>query len=227
MKTIYCLPIIKPSITEVIQTINKYPDYDVYEVWVDYIHDNLFSIFKKMENKLLFCFRRKNGEPIQMPFEKRKEIINNSIDKNILIDCDIKQQKEDLEYINSLPASRQRIINLIASYHNYKNTPNENELDKLVTTMKKYNPEIYKIAAYCQSPEDAVRLMRLLIQLKKQNKKAIVLGMGEYGKITRVFGALYGNEITFTPASNNEGSAQGQLTKEQMEIIIKFLIHNS
>lgn len=212
--TKFCLPIIKNTINEVRETIKKYPDYDMYEVWVDYLTDNLSVILACPES---LCFRRKNGEPIHMTFEKRKSIIDNSIGKNILIDCDIDQQKEDLEYIRKIDQK------FILSYHNYKETPENEELNKLITTMEQYNPYIYKIATFCQNSDDCVRLMQLLVQLKIQNKKAVVLGMGEYGKITRIFGAMYGNEINFTPENEQEQSAEGQLTKKEIKNIIDNL----
>ena len=41
--------------------------------------------------------------------------------------------------------------------------------------------------------------------------------MGEKGFITRIFGTIWGNEITFAPKTLAEKSASGQLTKKQME----------
>lgn len=245
MTTKYCLPIIKNSIIDIKKTIDQYPNYDGYEVWVDYLDEtytviparleSLSSIFSSLRDpgrarsplaRMTLCFRRLNGEPIHMPVEKRINIIDICKGKNIFIDCDIEQQNEDLEYIRilnyKLKIKNNSKVSLIASYHNYKQTPAAIELNKIIKTMEQYNPEIYKIATFCQTPGDAVRLMQLLLQLKKEMKKAIVLGMGNYGKISRIFGAMYGNEITFTP-ENGEKSAPGQMTRDKISLMIKDL----
>ena len=47
--------------------------------------------------------------------------------------------------------------------------------------------------------------------------------MGEFGVVSRVFGALWGNEMTFAPAVKTEQSAPGQLTRSQLENIFKEL----
>jgi 3-dehydroquinate dehydratase len=68
-----------------------------------------------------------------------------------------------------------------------------------------------------------LKLLLLQQNLKAQNKKHIVLGMGEFGTITRVFGTLWGNELIYAPISKGEASAPGQLTKQELENIFKDL----
>ena len=87
----------------------------------------------------------------------------------------------------------------------------------------RYNPQIIKIATMCQSPKDGLRLLDLLISLKSEQKKYIILGMGEYGTITRVYGTLWGNEMIFAPEKEADASAPGQFTKKQYEEIFKIL----
>jgi 3-dehydroquinate dehydratase len=59
--------------------------------------------------------------------------------------------------------------------------------------------------------------------LKKENKRCIILGMGEHGMITRIFGTLWGNEMVFAPQTKSEASAPGQLTKQQLATIFATL----
>jgi 3-dehydroquinate dehydratase len=63
----------------------------------------------------------------------------------------------------------------------------------------------------------------LLLSLKSEQKKYIILGMGEHGTITRVYGALWGNEMTFAPEKEGEETAPGQLTRHEMETILTIL----
>lgn len=217
MKQKYCLPIIKSKKDEVLKIISKNKAlYDFFEVWLDYIEDlNLDFIKdlnKKFRGKLIFLFRRQSLETPKIDSKKRAEILNLLSKFNCLVDLDISQRQE-------LQHSKE--VKLICSYHNYKETPSKEKLEEIIQLMKKYNPEIYKISTFCKTDSDALRLLDLLNKLKEKNLKCIVLGMGEKGIITRIGGAIAGNEMNFTPSTLREESASGQLTKAELEKILK------
>ncbi len=111
----------------------------------------------------------------------------------------------------------------IVSYHDYEQTPSAVQLQAIIDTMDEYQPAIYKLATLCNSQEDSLRLLRQLLELKAKGFRAIVLGMGEFGAITRVFGALWDNEMTFAPNKKAEQSAPGQLTRSQLQAILTEL----
>lgn len=219
----YCLPIIKTTNQEVLEMIKTNAEYNFFEVWLDYVDDLSDEFLKQLindnERKLILLFRRKKLEEIHMDIEKRREIINTVASRNIYLDLDISMQQEELDYIkeNNLD------IKLITSYHNYDETPSGEDLKNRLQEMHYYNPEIYKIATFCQTEQDATTLLQILLMLKQEEKKYIVLGMGEQGSVTRIFGTLWGNEMIFAPKEKNENSAPGQLTKMQLEQIFKNL----
>ena len=92
-----------------------------------------------------------------------------------------------------------------------------------IKLMDVISPTVYKIATMCNNETDALKLLLLQQNLKAQNKKHIVLGMGEFGTITRVFGTLWGNKIIYAPVTKKEASAPGQLTKQELEKIFTEL----
>ena len=153
-----------------------------------------------------------------MSLEKRLKIINLLDNSNTLLDLDI-AQKEELDYFKNHKIQ----VSTIISYHNYSETPDDKYLDKIIDRMKRYNPAIYKISTFCKTEKDALRLLQLQQELKKQNKKHIVLGMGKFGTITRVFGTLFGNEMIYAPEKLMESSAEGQLTKDKLKEIFRAL----
>ena len=59
----YCLPIIKKTKDEVENIINNNPDYDFYEIWLDYIEDldNPFieSLLNNMDGNNFFIKKYK------------------------------------------------------------------------------------------------------------------------------------------------------------------------
>ncbi len=224
MKMKLCLPIIKKSTKEVEDMIQTHiNEYDLAEIYLDYINESqdvildlIQDLIKNYPNKIILVFRRIDKQPLQLSLDQRKEVINLCKNKNIFIELDINIQKEELEYIKNNNIK----VNLITSLHDYEKTSRTSALVTHLKKMDVYHPKIYKIATYCENEKDALHLMHLLVDLKEQNKKAIVLGMGLHGKITRVFGALYGNEITYAPEKTEEQSAPNQLTREELETII-------
>lgn len=216
----YCLPIIKEKKAEVLKMIEEnIGNFDFFEVWVDCIEDfdNAFieKISNELQQKLIIVFRRQLLEETKKSFQEITDIINIVKDNGCSIDLDITNQQKELEYIRENMIS----IKSIVSYHNYQITPKDEILNEVIETMKRYSPFIFKIATFCNNEDDSLRLMQLLVRLKKMKKKFIVLGMGELGMITRVFGTIWGNDMTFAPLTESEKSAPGQLTREQLETI--------
>jgi 3-dehydroquinate dehydratase I len=221
----YCLPIIKNNKEEIFEIIEKnISEYQYFEVWLDYIEELdetfLAKLTSLLQNKHIMLLRRNNLEPIRMDLQKRFDIISLISISETLLDLDI-SQKEELEHITKNELN----INLILSYHNYEKTPSDDELTNIILDMEKYKPAIYKIATVCQNENDALRLLQLQSLLKEQNKKHIILGMGKFGTITRVYGTLWGNEMIFAPKTLDEQSAEGQLTKQELEKIFEVLTY--
>lgn len=227
----YCLPIIKTTKQEVLQALNT-KGYDFYEVWLDYIKDLdeafIKNLVKKLKDKLIIVFRRKNLEEMRLSFDERVKIISSLENSNSFLDLDITIQKNELDLIQK----KRLKISTIVSYHSYQETPDDGKLKEIVDTMKTYDPAIFKIATNCNSPKDALRLLGLLLAMKgtffpsgtkEKNIKYIILGMGKFGIITRIFGTLWGNQMIFAPKEKGEQSAPGQLTKKQLQSIFNIL----
>lgn len=220
MQNKYCLPILKNSKSLVAETIEKnLENYGYFEIWLDYVADldNEFvsKLVSSYEDRLVFVFRRKSGEQTAMSPDKTNEIINILAKTASMIDLDIEKQKDELDYIKTLDKS----VKLICSYHNYEITPPDDELSKIVEQIRTYSPDIIKVATMCNQASDAFRLIGLKKDFFENEQNHIVLGMGEEGKITRVFGALWGNALIFIPETTEEASAPGQLTRAEMDKI--------
>ncbi len=224
MEPNYCLPIINTSPDGVLATIDAgMQDYRYFEVWLDYIEavDEAFvkRLVDKLGDRLVVLFRRQNLEPPVMDTDKRLALLDVLSGTPALVDLDVPTQQAELDHVkeSELP------MNLIASYHDYGQTPDTLQLREIVDTMDAYRPAVYKLSTLCRSEDDAVRLLGMLLELKAKGVRYIVSGMGGYGVVTRVFGTLWGNEMVFAPRSKDERSAEGQLTRQQLESIFKEL----
>jgi 3-dehydroquinate dehydratase type I len=224
MRIAYCLPIIKTSQAEVLEAIaGNDQDYAYFEVWLDYVDrvDDAFikQLIDTLNGRLVILFRRQNLEDIKMELDARLAILGLLKGTDVLVDLDVTTQAAELEHIKDSGLN----LKTIASYHNYKETPDAVQLKAIIDTMNGYQPSIYKLATLCVGPEDGLRLLNQLLALKAEGLRAIVSGMGEFGAVTRVFGALWGNDMTFAPKDTRESSAPGQLTRGQLDTIFKEL----
>jgi 3-dehydroquinate dehydratase I len=224
MQPNYCLPIIKRQKVEVLAAIrDNDTDYSYFEVWLDYVEavDETFirQLMELAGSKLVVLFRRQNLEPIQMALSHRLAILRQLDKSQLLVDLDIMSQTAELDFIKA----EQLGMKLITSYHDYQKTPESVRLRTIIDTMVRYNPSIYKLATRCESELDAVRLLELLLVLKQRGLAYVVLGSGEFGKVTRIFGTLWGNQMIFAPRIQAEQSDAGQLTRDELEIIFKTI----
>lgn len=223
MKPNYCLPIITGSQEEVVATIEAHRDsYGFFEVWLDYLAqpapELITELAQEYPGRIIVLLRRQNLEPIHTAPRDRLQIISSLAGLPLTLDLDI-SQKAELQHFTTLK-NRPR---LITSYHNYEKTPSSSTLGRIIRTMRQYQPDVYKIAAFCHSPADTIRLLQLQTRLINEGRQHIVLGMGPHGAATRVFGTLWGNELIFAPLASAQQSAPGQLTRQQLDTVFREL----
>ncbi len=124
--------------------------------------------------------------------------------------------------LNELPFTLPQIpaeTKLIISYHNFEETPSNEELANIIDRAKSHNPHILKIATHLNSHSDSFRLLQLLEELTKSGQDAIILGMGPLGPLNRIYGCYLGNYLTFAPLDHESASAPGQLTLPDLQKI--------
>ena len=212
-------------------------EYDYAEVWLDYItretsEGEPFSehraarmiewikeITARYPNKLLILFRRLLLEEPTLSSAERIAVLNSLSGAPILLDLDIKSQREDLETIKNSTLQ----FKLITSYHNYSQTPNNSELEAILNDMQTYSPYWAKLACYCQTDEDAWRLMGWRLKFNQTNQSGIVLGMGPHGRITRVANSIWGNSLIFAPPKGEDTTAPNQLSLEELKLMLDGL----
>ena len=225
----YCLPIIKSSLAEVLAKMRSAPkSYQILEIWLDYIEDLSEQMLDTLiaareERELLFLLRRQKLDPPKLGYEQRiallKSLTAHPSKDQLLIDLDIREQKAEVEWL----ATQNHTTPLILSYHNYETTPQTEELRIITNEMSRNKATIYKFSTYCQTQADALRLLQLQLELRTQNKRHTVLGMGADGLVTRLFGPLWGSEIAYAPQVMANSSAPGQLTLEELQRLLEQL----
>jgi len=96
---------------------------------------------------------------------------------------------------------------VVLSHHDFKRTPADAALDRIVARGFKAGASIVKIAARVQDDRDTTRLAGLLA--RHAGRPLVEIGMGEHGVKTRVLFPALGSLFTF--AALDRGTAPGQL----------------
>lgn len=194
--------------------------YDYFEFWLDGIADlneeHLRHLAEKYAERAIFLLRRLPGQTLALSEDFYPRVIEIAKAYNCLLDCDIRTQTKLLSLIEASSLKPR----LLLSYHDYHACPGREELERILfTDMQAHTPEISKISCFCQTPEDAQKILCLASKAKSEGIKVICLGMGEHGVLTRVFGTLWYNEMVFAPVNKQHCSAPGQLSKSELEEI--------
>ncbi len=103
---------------------------------------------------------------------------------------------------------------LLISYHNFDKTPSLKTIEDEFAAVEKLLPakiDIIKVAVQVYSNADIAILTALLLQ--NSHKNMVVIGMGDFGMLTRISFAAYGSLFTF--AHINEITAPGQMDIEK------------
>lgn len=222
-RTRHCLPIIESSHDRIREIIShNRSSFAFFEIWLDYLTapDTAFfiSLTTELPGAIIFITRRLKLEPIKRPYQERLDFVAALQGQNCLFDFDIRTQLDELEALRSNNNELQRLI----SYHNYDATPATEQLEDVLEQMQRFQPVVSKIACYCRSESDSLRLLQLLLNCASK-RDVIILGMGEHGLATRILGPLYGNCFTFSPVTRERESAPGQLTHSELESILEVI----
>lgn len=105
---------------------------------------------------------------------------------------------------------------VIGSYHDFGQTPTEAEIVSRLTKAKECGCEMGKLACMPRNQEDVDTLLNATAKMKEKypDFPLITMSMGELGENSRLYGGLYGSEVSF--GSVGQTSAPGQIPYEEM-----------
>lgn len=128
------------------------------------------------------------------------------------------------ESADLLAAARDRRVTTVASAHTWESTPTGDELDGLFARMAASGADAAKVAVMPESVGDVLALLGATWRASRTLRLPVIgIAMGELGRVTRLCGGEFGSAATFATAGS--GSAPGQMTAEQVDIVRSILRH--
>lgn len=173
------------------------------------------------EVKLLFaepCILVATCRPGKFTDEERLSMLTCAVQFGAqYVDVEIESDEDYIQKVKEV--ANDQGAKLIISYHDYKGTPNFEELAEIIQKSRQLGADIVKIATTANSPQDCATIMALY----RENQDIIAFAMGQEGVITRVAAPFLGAEFTFASYDESMATAPGQITVEKMERINKLL----
>ena len=133
------------------------------------------------------------------------------------IDIEIESSASYVDELSSFASLKGSGV--IVSYHNFQQTPDPAELQRILKTCYAMGGNIAKIATQVNDQQD----IRKLLSLFEVEGRKVVVGMGSMGRITRIMSPYLGAEFTFASISREGETAPGQLTVTQLKEIYNMI----
>ncbi len=120
-----------------------------------------------------------------------------------------------------IEAARSLGVKVIASHHDFKNTPEKDVIIQQFREMQETGADILKIAVMPQSLRDVSKLIDATEEMVTEYAECpvVAIAMGEIGTVSRVSGEAFGSAMTFGSASKQ--SAPGQIGVEELREELK------
>lgn len=171
-----------------------------------------------IEKKLLVTLRTtyEGGEPNGDRFSY-VELLKKVAEQGVSDYLDVEIHREGISEI--IEIAKKNEVSVVGSYHDFTKTPSQSEIVSLLKEAKSLGVQVGKVACMPQSEEDVLTLLSATEEMKQDSPdfSLITMSMGELGKKSRLYGGLYGSEVTF--AYVGEGSAPGQIPIEDVNAV--------
>ena len=178
---------------------------------VDIIKSHLKKISAELPLPLLFTLRDKcEGGNFYGTDEQRNKIYSEILD---LVDAiDIESSLAESSN-NVIKTAHTKNIKVVLSYHDFEKTPELSSLYKIVDKCFERGADIAKIATMCETEKEAEQLISLTV--KYDNIAAV--GMGKYGRLTRISAPASGSILTYAFTDSKDSPVPGQFTIEELK----------
>lgn len=113
-------------------------------------------------------------------------------------------------------------VRLIASFHNFHETPPAETLVAKFMAMEKAGADIAKIAVMPRELRDVLTLLDATLTARAAISIPVIsMSMGGFGSLSRLFGWVFGSSVSF--AVGEKSSAPGQIPVEELKAVVDIL----
>jgi len=214
-----CLALASDDADEMVQTAESMArDNPFVEFRLDYVKQPSSALPKirrflethQYVTAIATCRRVPNGGKFKGSLAAQLEILSKSAAAGCQL-VDLELQSAAACKPDAISRLRHRAA-LILSSHDFRATRN---LAQTLEKMLKISADFYKIVTTATTLSDNVAMMKF-VQTESDKHALVGLCMGEQGIISRVLGVRAGSVFTFASVSDNQKTAPGQVSAQQL-----------
>ena len=210
-----CVPLVEKTIRKDVKLANSL-DCDLVEVRLDYLKDasGLAEIGKIKKPVIATCMPKWEGGLFTGSEKERLQVLESCIPYSDYVTIELEAGARLRSEL--IKKARKRKVKVIVASHDFRKTPQKEEILRLIKAEKKAGADIAKVAFMAKKSEDTFTLISALAE-NKVKIPVIALSMGEKGRISRMLAPLFGSCITFAASSKAKASAPGQVTLDEIK----------
>lgn len=141
------------------------------------------------------------------------------------VDIEIARGKEKVKDLSEKYAKS--FTKIIGSYHDFLKTPSGEEIVERLVQAKDAGCAMGKLACMPCKKEDVDVLLQATATMKQKFPEfsLITMSMGKLGEMSRLYGGLYGSEVSFGCVGKT--SAPGQISVDKMREVFEKIYHGN
>ncbi len=165
---------------------------------------------------------REGGNPIQLN-EAQVFALNEAVCRSGAVDLfDYELSVEAPYFSHAVALAKETGVRLVASFHNFSETPSADELVAKFVAMEEAGADIAKIAVMPNDLRDVLTLLEATLTARNTLEIPVIsMSMGGFGSLTRLFGWVFGSSVSF--AVGDQASAPGQVPIEQLNTVVEIV----
>jgi len=201
-----CVSISKVSYEQALEYAGKYPFVEFRMETLPVSVKEAGNLFSIAERSIATCRITPRQEG------RRKMLLRRGLEYGAdFVDLDIETDAHLFAEIGE--TARSAGAKLIISYHNFKETPINADLENICEKAFQHGADIVKIACAVHRPEDNIRLLSLCAVYPS----ILPIGMGPMGRLTRLVGPFFGTPFTFAHPDDQPATAPGQIPYSRLK----------
>ena len=220
-----CLSINGSSVAEVLRVVQAYGhDADVLEIRLDLLTAPEVGLFvETLDLPLLFTNRPKwEGGAWNGSEEARVDLLLQAISSGAhYVDIELQAPSESFERIVTAAAISD--CKTIVSWHNFDETPDQNQLRALVQQMAESGADIGKIVTMAHDYIDTLRVLSLQLVARELGFPLACFSMGKAGQMSRIATLGLGGVLSYGAADAESCTAPGQLTVAELRFVQEMI----
>ena len=182
-------------------------EVDFLEIRVDAFADNpaaILRVLPRLRVPLIITVRHPaEGGAHALNDRQRRDLFSQFLPFAAFIDVELRSMEK---LASTVADARRAGAGLIASAHFFHRTPSAAEMQRIVRRAQAAGAAIAKIAALAATPSALARLLALFS--RKQPLPLSVMGMGKFGKISRLLFAQAGSVLNYGYLDQPNASGQ-------------------